>query len=122
MKPRTTTQGLTCSIIMEFAPDKREGVLRLLQSVTGITESKAGCSHCGVFRETSSEDQEFLYTETWDTEIQFEQHVHSEEFKRVLEALDFSINEPQVTVGALSGQGGLDYLRKLHGHPLKDVI
>lgn len=120
MNPRANPEGLTCSIIMEFAPDKREGVLRLLQSVTGVTESKTGCSHCGVFREANDEDQEFLYTETWDTESDFERHVRSEEFKRVLEAMDLSICEPQVTVGELSGQGGLAYLLKLHGQHLQE--
>jgi quinol monooxygenase YgiN len=111
-------QGITCSIIMEFPPDKRAGALHLLQSVTGITESKTGCAHCGVFQETVGEDPEFLYTETWDSEAHFEKHVCSEEFNRVLEAFDLSVNEPQVTVGNLIGQGGLEYLRQLHGQHL----
>ena len=71
---------------MEFPPDKCAGALRLLQSVTSVTESKTGCSRCGVFRETKGNEQEFLYTETWDSAAHFEKHVHSEEFKRVMEA------------------------------------
>ena len=45
----------------------------------------------------------------------FRKHLRSEEFRRVLMAMDMCCEEPKVLVGNLSGGSGMDYLRELRG-------
>ena len=102
----------TISIDMRFLPDHEEDAIRVLRSVTGVTEAKSGCRACLVARDATDEEL-FLYREEWDSESAFLRHIRSEEFRRVLVAMDMCSEEPQVLVGDLSGTSGMERLREL---------
>ncbi len=104
----------TILIELRFLPTHEEDALRVLRSVTGITEAKSGCRACSVGRDSADEEL-FRYREEWDSESAFLRHVRSGEFQRVLVAMDMCSEEPQVLVGNLSGTRGMDCLRELRG-------
>jgi quinol monooxygenase YgiN len=62
------------------------------------------------------------YVEEWDSAEAFRQHLQSEEFRRVLIALDLCCEEPRIMVGNLSGEIGMAYLRKLREEGDKTLI
>ena len=99
---------LSCSIDMRFAPEDVERAIQLLRSVTGPTRVKRGCRTCSV-EEGTAEAGLVHYREEWDEEA-FPRHVRSEEFRRVLIAMELCCEEPQVVIGNLIGQRGLAYL------------
>ena len=101
-----------CSIEFQLAPGELESAVQLLLSVVGHTEAKPGCRSCSVARDAGREGR-VRYEETWSSEASFHQHVRSEEFRRVLVAMDMCCEEPQVVIGNLSGRSGLDCLREL---------
>lgn len=105
---------LTCVIDMLFPADEVERAVQLLLSTVGRTESKSGCTACSVGRD-AVEPARVRYNEVWTTKAAFRRHVRSEEFRRVLVAMDLSCEEPQVAVGTLAGRTGIDFLRDLHG-------
>ena len=51
--------------------------------------------------------------EEWESAEAFRRHIRSEEFRRVLVAVDMCCEEPQIVIGNLSGHSGMEYLRKL---------
>lgn len=104
----------TILIEMRFLPPQAEDALRLFRSVAGITEAKSGCSACSIGRDSVDEEL-FRYREEWDSESAFLRHIRSDEFQRVLVAMDMCREEPQVVVGNLSGTRGMDCLRELRG-------
>jgi quinol monooxygenase YgiN len=99
---------------MLFPPGKRDQAIQLLVSAVGRTEAKPGCRECLVARDVSGEGL-VRYSEVWDSESAFQQHLRSEEFRRVLVAMDMSYEEPKVVIGNLSGRNGFDYMRTLYG-------
>ena len=102
----------TCSIDMCFPAGSVEHALRLLLSVKGEILTKRGCRACDVSTEAADAGV-VHYREEWESEAAFREHVRSEEFRRVLIALDLSSEEPRIVVGDLSGHGGMEYLREL---------
>jgi quinol monooxygenase YgiN len=102
----------TCSIDMRFAPKDVDRAVQLLLSVTGHTQAKRGCRACRVGME-AAEKGLVHYREEWDSENAFQRHVQSEEFRRVLVAMDLCCEEPQIVIGNLSGHRGMEYLRQL---------
>ena len=112
MNPDRRVALTTISIDMRFLPAQVEDALRLLRSVAGLTEAKSECRVCSVARD-ASEEELIRYREEWDSEAAFRRHVGSEEFQRVLVAMDMSCEEPQVLVGNLSERGGMECLREL---------
>ena len=102
----------TCSIDMHFAPKDVDHAVRLLLSVQGNIQSKRGCRDCRVGMDAADAGL-VHYLEEWETEESFHRHVQSEEFRRVLIAVDLCCEEPRIVVGNLSGQIGMAYLHKL---------
>ena len=102
----------TCSIDMRFPADEVDRAVRLLLSVKGDILTKRGCRACDVAVEAA--DASLVhYREEWESGEAFREHVRSEEFRRVLIAMDMSCEEPRIVVGHLSGHGGMAYLRTL---------
>ena len=102
----------TCSIDMRFEPKDVDHAVRMLLSVRGSIQSKRGCCACEVGME-ASEPGLVHYREEWESEDIFRQHVRSEEFRRVLIALDLCCEEPRVIFGNLSGRSGMAELIKM---------
>jgi quinol monooxygenase YgiN len=102
----------TCSVDMHFQPENLDHAVRLLLSVKGEIVTKRGCTACDVWMEASDEGV-VHYREEWESEEAFRKHVRSEEFRRVLIAMDLSSEEPRIVVGNLSGHSGMAFLRNL---------
>lgn len=103
--------GIACSIDMHFPPAEVEQGLQLLRSAIGMIESKPGCQTCSVVRDAADATR-IHYKETWTSEALFRRHALSEEFRRILIAMDMCREEPDVVIGSFSGQG-LTYLKQL---------
>jgi quinol monooxygenase YgiN len=101
-----------CSIEMRFDSKDVDHAIRLLLSVRGNIQAKRGCRVCEVGMEASDPGL-VHYREEWETEEVFHQHVRSEEFRRVLIALDLCCEEPRIVVGNMSGRTGMADLLKL---------
>jgi len=102
----------TCSIDMRFASKDVDQAVLLLLSVKENIQSKHGCRDCRVGLDTSDTGL-VHYFEEWDSAEVFRRHAQSEEFRRVLIAMDMCCEEPRIVVGNLSGRIGMAYLREL---------
>ncbi len=106
----------TFSIAMRFDASCKPRALELLVSASGPIRAKRGCRSCRVENDAVDPDR-LHYEEEWDSEEAFRRHVRSEEFWRVLLATDLCCEEPEVAIGDLSVQYGMDTLRKLREAP-----
>ena len=102
----------TCSVDMRFLPEKVDHAVRLLLSVKRDILTKRGCRSCDVSIEAADAGV-VHYREEWESAETFHEHVRSEEFRRVLIAMDMSSEDPRIVVGNLSGHCGMAYLREL---------
>ena len=112
MDSTDTLSLATCSVDMRFSADDVDSAVRLLLSVKGDILTKRGCRACDVSTEAADAGV-VHYREEWESEAVFREHVRSEEFRRVLIAMDMSSEEPRIVVGNLSGHSGMAYLRTL---------
>jgi quinol monooxygenase YgiN len=107
---------MTCSITMHLPLREVENALELLQSVRVRVQVKPGCLLSLVTRNANDADC-LYYTEKWESEAAFRRHVQSDDFQRVLIAMDLCREEPQIVVGKLLGHSGIEYLRQLRETP-----
>jgi len=102
----------TCSVDMRFSADDVDSAVRLMLSAKGDILTKRGCRVCEVALEVADAGV-VHYREEWESDEAFREHIRSEEFRRILIAMDMSSEEPRIVVGNLSGHGGMAYLRTL---------
>jgi quinol monooxygenase YgiN len=102
----------TCSVDMRFLTKDVDRAVRLMLSVQGEILAKRGCRACDV-AVAVADPAVVHYREEWDSEETFHEHVRSEEFRRVLIAMDMSCEEPRIVIGNLTGHSGLAFLRNI---------
>lgn len=112
MEPTDSSGVMACLIEMRFDTHETERAVRLLLSVVERTHAKKGCDACWVARDAVELDL-IRYSEFWASDSRFASHVRSDEFRRVLVAMDLCCELPSVTVGKFLGRKGIDYLSEL---------
>jgi len=112
---------VTCSIDMRFTPKDVGHAVQLLLSVSGSIQAKRGCSACKVWIDAADAGL-IHYSEEWESREAFHQNVLSEEFRRILIAVDMSCEEPKIVVGNLSGQSGMAYLLQLRETAIEPLV
>ncbi len=103
---------VNCSIDIRFAPKDVDQGIQLLLSVHGSIQAKHGCRVCRVGIDAADACL-IHYTEEWESSEAFHNNVRSEEFRRILIAVDMGCEEPHIVVGKLSGESGIAYLLKV---------
>jgi quinol monooxygenase YgiN len=98
------------------SPEQRHQVLELLRSVQGPTQVKPGCLAVQIYEEDGC-DGAILYTEEWDSEPEFSNHVRSELYRRVLATIDISKSAPELCFYRVSTAQGLELVDQLRNSP-----
>jgi len=98
------------------APEHRHQVLELLRSVQGPTQDKPCCLAAQVYEEDGHTGT-ILYTEEWDSEPEFCDHVRSELYRRVLATLDISTLAPELRFYSVSKAQGLELVDQIRNSP-----
>ncbi len=87
-------------------------MLTILRSVQGPTQAQPHCQSCGVYEEDGFAEA-VLYVERWDSEPEFERHVRSELYRRVLAAFELSNKAPEIKFDYVSKSRGMDLIEAL---------
>lgn len=90
----------------------RDIVVDVFNSLRGPLGSNTECLECSVTVATDG-DTEVCYMEKWQTRKAMEQHLRSARFSRVLEAMEYSRQPPELTFFNLTRVGGLDLVEKI---------
>ena len=98
------------------SPEHQHQVLELLRSVQGPTQDKPCCLAVQVYEEDGHTGA-ILYTEEWDSEPEFCDHVRSELYRRVLAAIDISKSAPELCFYRVSVTQGLELVDQIRNSP-----
>ena len=95
----------TCSIDMRFGSKDVDHAVQLLLSVKENIQAKHGCRECRIGMDAVDAGL-VHYLEEWESAELFQRHVRSEEFRRVLIAMDLCCEEPRIVTGICPGTSG----------------
>jgi quinol monooxygenase YgiN len=91
-------------------PEKRKEILSILRSVKGPTQAKSSCLDCRICEE-DGDDGVIVFMEQWLSWEAFMQHIRSDIYARVLEAMELSRDEPDVCFFEVTAIKGMEFLR-----------
>ena len=92
--------------------DERRQVLGILRSVQGPTQAQPHCQSCGIYEEDDFENS-ILFMERWDSEVEFERHIRSDSFWRILAAVELSRKRPEISFDFVSETKGIALIEDL---------
>ena len=93
-------------------PDKRQAVIDILMSVKTMTRLKPGCVHCDIYEEYG-DGQKILYIEKWKTKKDMYQHIRSNLYLRVLNAMELASKSPEIFFHEDSETTGIEWIEEI---------
>jgi|SRR6185369_14909052 quinol monooxygenase YgiN len=94
--------------------EERRHLLTILRSVQGPIKAQPHNQCCRVYEEDGF-DGAVLYMERWDSEPEFERHVRSEAYRRILAVIEFSRKPPEIVFDYVTTSRGMDLIEALRG-------
>ncbi|MEA5113687.1 MAG: antibiotic biosynthesis monooxygenase [Geobacteraceae bacterium] len=91
-------------------PGKREDILCVLRSIKGPVQAMSDCVDCRICQE-DGDDGDIIFLEQWVSWEAFMRHIRSELYGRMLEAMELSRREPEVSFFEVSAMRGMDLLK-----------
>lgn len=103
---------------LRLQPEKRNEVIQIFRSLVGPTLVKPGCLSCGIYSNVDHDDNVILI-EKWKTQEKLEQRIRSEDFKKILFAMDCAIEPPEMQFSSVDSPDGIDVIRKIRGEQIR---
>ena len=107
---------ILASIRMMVAPQKRVELLRILRSTAEGDRILPGCLNCRIY-EDLQEDNVIMFEEMWRSEEELDEHLRSDEYRRVLLALEMALHHPEVRFNRISSSSGIETIEKARTSP-----
>jgi quinol monooxygenase YgiN len=102
---------ILASIRMMISPRKREELLRSLRSTAEGTRLLPGCLSCRIYEDVQ-EDNVIMVEEMWRSEEELEQHLRSDDYRKVLLIMEMSLQHPEVRFNRISSASGIETIEK----------
>ncbi len=101
--------------LLEIYPQsgRRKEVIDILVSGKGEILLKPGCLGCEL--SASLLDDKILYMEVWNTKKEFHRHLASDEYLRILSALEFAAESPTVSFYDVHDVKGIELIEQVRG-------
>jgi len=90
-------------------PDKRKAIIEILTSVKTVTSLKVGCINCGIYEEYGN-GQKILYIEMWHNSEDMYQHIRSNLYLRILNAVELASKQPEIYFQEYSEKEGIELI------------
>ncbi len=90
----------------------RNEILRTLRPLLGPTRVRQGCLDCRLYQDTEDEDT-YLFVQVWESEAALEDHIASEEYRKVLAVMDLAAEAPEVAFHTVTRTAGMELIREV---------
>jgi quinol monooxygenase YgiN len=93
-------------------PRTRREILDILRNMECVTRIKTGCLGSSVYLK-KFEEEVILYLEHWQSREDFERHIRSSQYDRILAALDQARDPPEVSFFEVTDLGGMEVIASI---------
>ena len=99
---------------LKVVPEKRWDVLKTIHTIIGPTTVRPGCLHCSLYSNTSNDD-ELILLEKWDSQEALDRHIRSDEFRKIIAAIETAKEPPEISFNTVSSIEQMDLVEKILG-------
>jgi quinol monooxygenase YgiN len=99
---------------LKIDPRQRLNVLNTIHSIIGPTSVQSGCLHCGSYSNTQNDD-DLILLEKWESQKDLERHIRSDEFRKIIGAMEAASKPPEIHFITVSSMEGMELVEKILG-------
>jgi quinol monooxygenase YgiN len=97
-------------------PTRRNDMVQILRSLVGPTQVEPGCLSCGIY-EVLEDANMLAFMEEWHTQEDFERHLRSEAYRKLLEVMELASEAPTVQFHTVVHTVGIETIYAARGLP-----
>jgi quinol monooxygenase YgiN len=97
---------------LKVAPERRLHILKTIHTMIGPTQAQPDCLYCEMFGSTQDDDT-LLLLEKWASQTSMEQHVQSDEFRKVMAVMDAACQPPEISFYETDSPQGMELVEKI---------
>jgi quinol monooxygenase YgiN len=103
---------LITSVRINAPPKRRDEILRTLRSLLGPTRVLPGCVTCRFYQDV--EDPNLLtLIEEWETREALDRYVRSNDYRKILAAMDLASEPPEVQFCSVLSISGMELIEEI---------
>jgi quinol monooxygenase YgiN len=106
---------IIATLRLKFVPEKRWDAVKTIHTIIGPTSVQRGCIECGLYSSTSDDD-ELILLEKWESREALEKHIRSDDFKKVLAVMDVARETPDISFHNASSTEKFELIEELVGN------
>ena len=96
---------------LRISPRKRDEALRILRSTSEGDRIPPGCLSCRIY-EDLQEVNVIMFEELWRSKEELEQHLRSDDYRKILLLMEMALQHPEVRFNNLSSSSGMETIEK----------
>ncbi len=104
------------AIRMLIPPKRRREVLDLLSWFSERCRLEQGCIYCRIYQDLEIEPA-LMIEQLWELREDLERHLRSEEFHKLLQAVEMSLERPEIRFDEIARSSGIEAIEKAIGLP-----
>ena len=93
-------------------PDSGRQIQRAFRSLPSFVRLQAGCLACNVYQDLENQDT-IVMEEKWQTAKDLHRYIRSEHYRKVLELMELSIIEPEISFCEVTTIEGLELIKSI---------
>lgn len=106
---------LCIRIHMQFESEACDEAASVLRSMVGPVRSEPGCTATRLLRDTGEGDCGLTWVEEWRSAEDFERHLRSSAFRKILAVIELAAGPPQVEIDDVSSRRGFELVEEILG-------
>jgi len=95
-------------------PEMTAHVINIVKSLMGPVSAEPDCHHFGFYSDITNDDKLMLFVE-WASQEALNDHIQSDDFRKLLEAVEMSELTPEIKFITVSHIAGIELIKKLRG-------
>ena len=99
------------TIRLVLSPEKEDEVQQILQSLVERIRAEAGCQGCSIYKDTGKAHT-IIFEERWRSEEDLQRHLRSNEYHKVLLAMEMGVEPPEIRFDTVTSTRGVETIKK----------
>ena len=109
---RRTDIMIFLTLNLKVSPTDRKNAVSIFETITGSTSVKPGCKRVILCSDVKNDDN-LMLLEEWDSMEAAEQHIRSDEFRKVMAITDMAVEPPEISFHTISSTTGFEFVEKI---------
>ena len=100
------------TLSLRVSPTDRKNAVSIFETIAGSTSVRPSCKRVMLCSDVNNDD-DLILIEEWDSMKEAEQHIRSNEFRKIMAIMDMAVETPNISFHTVSSTMGFELVEKI---------